>query len=218
VWFYLRTFFYGVQLTLFFIQLAGWTTDYDWWEGDRNQIDASKRILIQIDNPIGTMVRVQGSHWNEVNAVNWSIVMGSSNVLGWLYLMIIGFTARKAVQKCDEDRKLPLEQVRYQFKDPAQKKIRLLEKDIALKIHDYNEETFGGPERSNRKNQLAFIEGGARTFNPAFDDQSSPQPMPMPTIANSHEPLFEHHEDKQWASFRVDSEAADNDPGSWASE
>jgi hypothetical protein len=35
VWFALRTFFYGVELILFFIQLAGWTTDYDWWEGDR---------------------------------------------------------------------------------------------------------------------------------------------------------------------------------------
>lgn len=217
-WFYLRTFFYGVQLTLFFIQLAGWTTDYDWWEGDRDKIDASKRILIQIDKPIGTLVRVQGSYWNEINAVNWSIVTGSSNVLGWLYLIIIGFTARKAVQKCDEDRKLSLEQVRYQFKDLAREKIRLMEKDVALKIHDYNEGKFGSPDVGNGQNQVRFIGGGFRTFKSVFDNQSSPQPLPMPIKGNSQELDSEQQQDQQWQSFRLDTESPINDNDSWASE
>jgi len=157
VWVWLRTFFYMVQLALFFIQVAGWTTDFDWWEGDRDKIDASKRILIQVDNPVGSVVRVQGSYWNEVNARNWSILMGFSNVLGWMYLLIIGFTAKKAAIKCNGDRDLPLELTRYQPKDPNREEWRLIDKETAVKIHGYNVQQVYGDNGGNASEQVALV-------------------------------------------------------------
>jgi hypothetical protein len=131
--------------------------------------------LIQLEKPVGSTVRVQGSYWNEVNARNWSIMMGVSNVTGWLYLIIIGFTAKKAVAKCNQDRFLPLEAVKYLPKDLYREDIRLIDKETAEKIHDYNVQQIYGADGGNIENGQSEIWSGLGQNK----GMNAPAPMKM---------------------------------------
>ena len=163
--------------------------------------------MIQLDKPVGSVVRVQGSYWNEVNARNWSIMMGVSNVAGWLYLIIIGFTAKKAVAKCNQDRFLPLEAVKYRPKDLYREDMRLIDKETAEKIHDYNVQQIYGADGNIDGGQSAIW--GSLGQNKGSNGTT---PMKMGLANNTGKKYGESDGDEKngQGSFRV---GGDENPG-----
>jgi len=117
---------------MYVIQLGGFV--HDIFMVHKNQKDEERlRILGEETTPRGTTVRVEGSYYNEMNALNYAILLACTQVFFILWLLILGWTMKTAAFRCNEDMNLPLERVLVK-ENPLKEEICLMSKDNAKVI------------------------------------------------------------------------------------
>ena len=137
----------GMHLLMLVIQLGGYIND--WYEAHDNQKKLEKikdpngeRILSESKYALGTTVRVEGSYYNEMTALNFALFWVALQLMFICYWMALGHTmscaAHRVVQDNEKSIKLTIPR-----KDPLKKQLFMVSYKEAKTMIGENDEELG---------------------------------------------------------------------------
>jgi len=136
----------GLHILMLVIQLGGYVND--WYEAHDQQKRLEKiptddiRILSESETPLGTTVRVEGSYYNEITAINFALFWVVMQLMFICYWMALGFTmsaaAHRVVQDNEKSTKLTIPR-----KDPLKKQLFMVSDTEAKKMVGEGDEEQG---------------------------------------------------------------------------
>lgn len=90
------------------MQLAGYINDWYHIHGKQKKEEKLvERILVESDTALGTTVRVAGSYYNELTAINFALMWVTVQLIFMCYWAILGHTMNQAAHRCIQDNEKP---------------------------------------------------------------------------------------------------------------
>merc|ERR1711920_800443 len=134
------------------IQFGGYIND--WYEAHDEQKDGEKiptirlndgnqnRALVELDLPVGTTVRVAGSYYNELTALNFALFWVCLQIIFMCYWMALGHTMKEAAHRVVQDNEKSTK-FTIPKKDPLKKQIFMVSYKEAKEMTGENDEELG---------------------------------------------------------------------------
>jgi len=137
-----------MHLLFLLVQFGGYVND--WYEAHDQQKRQErlsttwkpKRMLVEVEDPIGTTVRVEGSYYNELTALNFAMFWVALQIIFICYWMALGHTMKEAAHRVVQDNEKSTK-LTMPKKDPLKKQIFMVSDQEAKKMIGENDEEIG---------------------------------------------------------------------------
>jgi len=137
-----------MHLLFLLVQAGGYVND--WYEAHQQQKEGEKtpdnlgldRRLVELEQPIGSTVRVAGSYYNELTALNFAMFWCAMQIIFVCYWFTLGHTMKEAAHRVVQDNEKSTK-FTIPKKDPLKKQIFMVSAQEAKKMVGENDEELG---------------------------------------------------------------------------